>query len=123
MLRTSREAESILRSLERIAAARDSIEAQAFTVSAERSMSTDVLMDFLPEPEQKRWRRLIREIAATARRVQAANQFNQQLVLDAIAYRDLLLRLLSGQTEDDAYPVSRPRDRRAPISAFLNQSA
>jgi len=123
VLHTCLEVESILQDLDRVAAAHDSIEAQASIVSGKRSMSADVLTDFLPGPEQKRWRRLIREIAATARRVQAANQFNQQLVMDAIAYRDLLLRLLSGQTEDDAYPVSHPRDKRAPIPAFLSQSA
>lgn len=122
VLRTSQYVESILQRLDRIADARTAIEAQACALSGKSVPPTGALMDCLPEPDRKRWLRLIREIVATGRRIQAVNQFNQQLVLDALAYRDLLLRLLSGQTEDDAYPISRPGAKRLTAPAFLDQS-
>ena len=144
VLRVCRTVEAILADMARAAADRSNAEAELLALLVPSGVegtqrldlnagepSRDAIADVLSESDRDRWRRLNRDLAGTARRIHAANDFNQQLVIDAIAYQDLMLRLLSGHADEDTYPVQgergrpvkRPATKRAPIPVFLNQSA
>ena len=141
VLRVSRAVEILVQDIGRAAAERSKIEAELLALTAgERArrpqldsveLSPDAPGDLLSESDCDRWHQLNRKLAETARRIDVANEFNQQLVIEALAYQDLMLRLLGGHADEDTYPadgehrcaIKRPARKRTAIPVFLNQSA
>jgi hypothetical protein len=125
VLLTCREIETLLENMARASTDRAALESEiaSHLSPAVGDLSPTTLGRCLPKPHRQRWCQLNADLAALARRARAANDFNQQLAMDALAYQDLLLGLLSGHVDSAAYARQRPARTGAPLPVFLNQSA